>query len=100
RPERVVRVLGELQVMRREAGVDERVFAALGLVNGEVPARALGREELRGRVIGAGLAERRLILRRADRSGVPDPALVVEHRIVGVRAAVPDRLVAPVRGGL
>ena len=37
------------------------------------------------------------VVRRAHDGRVPDAALLIEHRIVRVRLAVPDRFVAPVR---
>src|SRR6202008_2539659 len=40
RPQRVVRVLGELKVMRRVAGVDKRVLLGLRIVDGELATGA------------------------------------------------------------
>src|SRR5690606_26618383 len=99
RPERVALVGRELQVMRREARVDERVVAGLGLVQRELARGSLEREELRGRMIGAPSAECR-ILGAADARRVPHSTELIEHLIMRIRTTVPDALVVPVWGGL
>ena len=99
RPERVVRVLGEHQVVRAEAGADVRQLLRLGIVDGEVAAGAL----LIGNSLADGCVDPSLqkagIVGRPHRRRDPHAALLVEHRVVDVVLAGPDRLVAPVRRG-
>ena len=64
-PQRVVGVVAELQVMRAEAGVDEGVLHRLRIEHRHLAGRPLEREHLRGRMIGALLAEGRVVHRRA-----------------------------------
>ena len=94
-PERVVRVLGEDEMVGREAGADQRERLSAPVVHRQMPVRALEREELRRRVVRALAAELR-ILGRPDARGEPDAALLVHHRIVDRGLAIPDRLLAPV----
>ena len=61
--------------------------------------RSLERKQLGGRVIGALLAERRVV-GPAYGGGEPEPAGLVEHRVVVVDPRVPDGLRAPVGGRL
>ena len=70
-------------------------FIVFGSSIATVPLRRLQREQLGRRMIGALLAERR-VLGAAHRRGEPDPALLVDHRVVVVDLGVPDLLVAPV----
>src|ERR1700722_7412673 len=97
-PERVARIFGELQVMRAEAGVNESIFTALRLIHRELPLRRVDRKRHGGRMSRAFFAER-WIVGRANSRGVPDPPGTILHRIVGIRPAVPDPLLAPVRRG-
>ena len=53
RPQRVVGVVAELQMVRREAGVDERVLLRLRIEHRDVADGAVHRERLRRRVIRA-----------------------------------------------
>ncbi len=96
RPQRIVGVVGELQVMGGEAGVDEGVLHRLGIEHRDLPLALLQREELGGRMVGTLAAERR-ILGAAHRRGEPQPAFLVDHRIVVVDPGVPDLLVTPIR---
>jgi hypothetical protein len=98
RPERVVVVHGEHEVMRAEAGADRGVLVRAWIVHAEMPASILDRELSRRRVIRA-LAAEVGVLPWAHGRGDPHSALVVDHRIVSVRAAVPDGLVSEVRRG-
>ena len=81
--------------MRREAGLDERVFLRLRIEHGEVADGALHRERLGRRMIRSRLAEGR-ILGAAHRRGQPQPPVASEHRVVVVDARFPDPLAAPV----
>ena len=94
-PQRVVGVLGEDQVMGREAGVDQRELAGRRIEHRHVPRRAVDREHLGRRMIRALAAERR-IGGRTQAHREPRTALLVHHRVVRVGLRVPDRLVAPV----
>ncbi len=83
--------------MRAETGVDEGELSGLRIVQGEL---AVGTPD--GKDPGRGMirtfpAEGR-IRRPPHARGEPDPALLVEHRIVRARLAVPDRLRSPIRG--
>ena len=82
--------------MRAEARVDERVLLRLRFEHGDVPDGAIDREQLRRRMRRACAAERG-VLRRAHRRRQPHAPVAIEHRVVVVRARVPDALVAPVR---
>ena len=89
-------VLGiELQVMRSETGIDEGVLHRLRIQDRHLADVLLDREGLRRWMVGALLAEVRIV-GAADRGGEPDPSLAVEHRVVIVDPAVPDLLLAPV----
>src|SRR5690606_28849771 len=89
-PQRVVRiVIRELQVVRAVAGVDESVFLRLRLIDRKLPSRTFDRENPGRGMIRAALAERGIV-RGADACGVPDAAPGIEHRVVRIRAAVPD----------
>src|SRR5580692_8475625 len=78
-----------------EAGVDERIFAALRLVHRELPLRGIDREYRRGGMLRAAFAKGRIV-RRTNPRGVPDAAGSVEHRIVRNRPAVPNSLLTPI----
>src|SRR5437899_4213132 len=65
------------------------IFPVFRIVHGEMAVGLFDREQLRRRVLGALLAKVR-IRRRADSRGEPDPAFLVEHRVVHTRLAVPD----------
>ena len=62
-------------------------------------ARAVQREHLGRRMIGALLARSRVV-HAAHVGGEPDPALVVPHAVMVVGLGVPDLLVAPIGRGL
>ena len=81
--QRLIRVRVELQVMRREARVDELELAGLGVVDGRLAVREVQRVILRELVARAFLAPRGLVL--ADLRRRPDAALAVHHRVVRVR---------------
>ena len=63
-PQRLVGVVAELQMMGPEAGVDERVLSRLGIEHRELAVRPLHREDLGRGMIGALLAEVRVVRRR------------------------------------
>ena len=94
-PQRVIGVVAELQVVRGEAGVDERVLLRPGIEHRDVAHGAVHREGLRRRVIRAGLAERGVV-GAAHRRREPQPAVAPEHRVVVVDARLPDALAGPV----
>ena len=94
-PQRIVGVIAELRVMRAEAGVDEGVLHRLGIEHRHLARRLLEREHLGGGMVRALLAEGRIV-HAAHGRGEPDPALLVEHRVVVVGAGVPELLVAPI----
>ncbi len=94
--ERVLLVIGELQVMCAEARIEELVLPCVRQIDRGLSPGAFDREELRGRMIRSCLAEIRCV-RSADSGGIPDATLLVEHRIVCIGFAVPDTLLAPVR---
>ena len=95
RPERVVRVLGEHQMVRAEAGADQRELAALRVVHREMAVGALERQHLRRRMARPLPAELG-VARRPHARGVPDAPLLIQHRIVARGVTVPDRRRAPV----
>ena len=97
-PQRVVLVIGKLQVMGSEAGLDGDVFLGFLIVERKVAIDARGGKVLRGRMVGAFTAEIRR-LRPADPRRVPDSPVLVQHGIVGVGLAVPDPFLAPVGRG-
>jgi len=84
--------------MRAETGVDERELSGFRIVHGELAVGALDGKDLCRRMIRALPAEGRVRLPSHAR-GEPDPAFLVEHRVVRARLAVPDRLRSPIRGG-
>src|SRR5205823_4579645 len=86
-PERVAGVLGEHQVMGREAGPDQRDLPGLRVVHGEMAVGLLKRKQLRRRMVRTSLTELR-IGGRTDARGKPDPASFVEHGIVHAGLAV------------
>ena len=96
RPERPVRVLGKHQVVRAEARGHVLHLLCLGVVHRQVPPRTVEREETGRRMARPRLAEVRIV-RRTNPRGDPDAPRLVEHRVVHVRPAGPDRLGAPVR---
>ena len=96
RPQSVVGILGEVQMMRAETGVDERELPGFRIVHGELAVGAFDGKDLRRRMIRPFSAEGR-VRRPAHARGEPDPALLVEHRVVRARLAVPDRLRSPIR---
>ena len=93
-PQRLVGVLGEDQVMRREAGADQRELARRRIVHGQMAVGVFEREHLRRRMVRALLAEVR-IGRRTHPRGEPDASLLVHHRVVIAGLAVPDRVRLP-----
>ena len=97
-PERVVLVLGEYQMMRAVARTDEGHLLRVGIPDGQVPPRAGVGKRLRRRVVRPVQAHRRVV-GAAHPRGEPDAAGLIEHRVVDVGLAVPDRLVPPVGRG-
>ena len=95
-PERVVRVLGEIEVMRVETEVDVGELLRLRVVHRRLPHGLVHREALRGGMARSGAAPRGRG-RRTDARGHPEAALAVEHRVVHVAAARPDVFIVPVR---
>ena len=92
--QRVVVVFGELQVMRGEAGVDERELFRLRVVVRRLARRGRHREVLaelvaRAAAIGGVLAV-------ADLRGHPDAANLVHHRVVGIGRIHPHLLLSEV----
>src|SRR5207248_8694011 len=85
----------KLEVMRREARADQRDLLGLRIVDGEMPTGAIEREQLRRRMARALLAKRGIVF-IADSRREPQASLAVEHGIVHVGFAAPDRLLAPV----
>ena len=83
-------------MMRAETGVDERELPGFRIVHGELAVGAFDGKDLRRRMIRPFSAEGR-VRRPAHARGEPDPALLVEHRVVRARLAVPDRRRPPVR---
>ena len=81
--------------MGAEARVDEGVLHCFGIEHRRLTAGTLERESLGGWVFGSFLAEVRIV-DAAHRRRQPQPALLVEHRIVIVRSAIPDLLLAPI----
>ncbi len=82
-------------MMRAEASRDVGDLFALGVVDREMPSRAFKREELGRRMVRT-LAAEIEVSRRAHRGCDPNTPKFVEHRIVDVVLAVPNRFVAPV----
>ena len=95
KPERVAGVLGEDQMMRREAGVNIRNLIRLGIVHRDLPRRGLHWEQFCRGVIRSLAAEHRR-LRRPDSCGQPHPTVLIEHWIVHRGLAFPDHLIAPI----
>ena len=93
--QRVLGVLGELQVVGAVAGVDQLEVAGLRVVVAGVASGALERKVLRVAVAGA-LAAPVGVVRVADARRQPDPPVGVEHRVVRVGRIVPDGLGAEV----
>ena len=81
--------------MGPETGFDGRVFAGLLIVHCQVAVDARGGKQLGRRMVGAFAAEIRG-LRPADARRVPDPPVLIQHGVVGIRLAVPDPFLAPV----
>ena len=96
RPERAVRVLREHQMVRPEACADVCDLLGCRVIDGEVPSGIGDRIKLCRRMTRSFFAEIR-IGRRPHSGGQPHTALLVEHRIVDVVLAGPDRFFAPVR---
>ena len=82
-------------MVRAETGTDERHVVGRRVVHRQVPVGPRVGKHLRGRMIGPRQAVRR-VLRPAYAGGQPDAGILVKHRVVNVRPAVPDRLLAPV----
>ena len=103
-PQRVVGVLGEVQVVRAEARVDERELFGLRVVDRDLtgvlhePVRgARERVRLRRRMARRRRAVGRRALGRAHLRGEVDASVPVHHRIVRVHLRVPDLLRPEVR---
>ena len=98
--QRLVRVVVELQVVRGEARVDQRKLPALGVPVGCLAAARAQREPV-GKLVGRITAPTRILV-AANLRGHPDPALVIDHRIMRIRGIIrrvgPEMLVAPVQG--
>src|SRR5438045_658679 len=93
-PKRVIGILGELQVVRAETRVDERELLSLWIVHCELPAAAVQRKQFRRWVTRSFFAKGR-VLGWTNYGGEPDSPLFIEHRVMHVSLAVPDRFVAP-----
>src|SRR5882757_10458875 len=85
-------------MMGTEAGIDERIVAALRVIHRQLAVRCVDGKCLRGQARRVFLAEE-WIVGRPDSRGVPNTAGSIEHRIVRYRPAVPDSLLPPVRRG-
>src|SRR5215204_2332232 len=79
-----------------EAGIEMDELFAFRIVHRDVTTGFFHRKELGRRMVGAVLAEGR-ILRRANARGHPDPPGAVEHRVMHRGLALPDSLRAPIR---
>src|SRR5260370_35681697 len=99
RPQRVVGVLGEVEVVSGEAGVDEGVFHRLRIKHRELTMTLRYRERLGGGMVGPLLAEGR-VLDVAHGSREPHPAFPIDHRVVVVDMSIPYLLMAPIGRGL
>ena len=88
-------VLGEIQVVRAEAGVHGGDPASLRIPHLHLPVAARDGERLRRGVVGACLAERGRFGRPHPRRN-PDPRAAVHGEAVRVALAVPDYVAAPV----
>src|SRR2546427_742768 len=91
RPQRVVGILGKVQMMRAETGVDERELPGFRIVHGELAVGAFDGKDLCRGVIRPLPAEGR-IRGPAHARGEPDPALLRDHRLVEARLADADAL--------
>ena len=96
RPQRLVGVVAELRMVRREAGVDERVL----LASSDRASRGGGRRAPSGTPCADGWSDPCLqnagFSVAAHRRRQPQPAVAAEHRVVVVGPRVPDALAAPV----
>src|SRR5215471_10392696 len=79
-----------------EAGADQRPFASLRIVHGELPIGSLQWGDLRRWMIPAFLAVIR-ILRWPHSCSEPHTSFFIHERIMDTRVAIPNRFVAPVR---
>src|SRR5215468_8829576 len=79
-----------------KTGADQGDFFRPRIVYGKMTRRSFGWEHFRRWVIRSFLAESG-ILHRTNSRRKPDASLLIDHRIMHGRLAVPDRLVAPVR---
>ena len=95
-PQRAVGILGELQVMGAETRANERDQPGFRIVHGEVPVARGEREKLRRHIARSLFAEGRVVT-GADSGREPYAPFLVEHRIVHVGPAVPDRFLSPIR---
>src|SRR5438477_443365 len=96
-PQGAVGIFGELQMVRAEAGVDERELFGFGVVHGELAAAPVQRKQFRRGLTRSLFAEGRVI-RRTDDGGEPDAPLFIEHGVMHVGLTVPDGFLSPVRG--
>ena len=96
-PQHVVGVVAELQMMRPEAGVDERVLHGLGIEHRKMAVRCAPPET----ALAEGWSEP--FLQKAGLFGPRTAAanhtrpFAIEHAVMVVRLARPDLFVAPVR---
>src|SRR5262245_23614704 len=95
-PQCIVGILSENQMVRAEAGVDERKLFGLRLVNSEMAPGSFHREQFRRWMVGTFLAEGQ-ISRWTNSGGEPDPLLFVEHGVVNGGLAVPNAFRSPER---
>src|ERR1700676_302807 len=83
-------------MMCAKTGVDERELFRLWIVHRELAATGFEGEQDSRRMARAFVAESR-VFAAADSGSNPQATLPIEHRIVNIGLAVPDRFVAPVR---
>jgi hypothetical protein len=86
----------ELQVMRAETRVDQCELLALRIVKRELPAAARYWEQFR-RGLARSLFAICRVVRRPNYGRKPDAPFLIEHGIVHVGLAVPDRFISPIR---
>src|SRR5208283_3661394 len=95
KPQGLVLVLREKEMVREEAGVDVVPLLLLWIPDRELSAVLVQWHHLRRRMVRALLAEVRVV-RPAEARAEIHAALRVHHRVVQAAAAVPNRLAPPV----